>query len=91
MDYKLHRVKVYVMVENKQWRDIGTGQISSKYSEQLQGVCLLVHSESDGSPIMECKIHPNVPYQKQPGDVIIWSEAKNHGMTMICPLVKVVC
>ncbi|XP_021009216.1 protein PPP4R3C-like [Mus caroli] len=82
MDYKLHRVKVYVVVENKQWKDIGTGQISSKYSEQLQGVCLLVHSESDGSPIIECKIHPNVPYQKQQGDVIIWSEAKNHGMAI---------
>ncbi|XP_021044507.2 protein PPP4R3C-like [Mus pahari] len=81
MDYKLDRVKVYVMVENKQWKDIGTGKIESKYIDRLQGVCLLVHSESDGSPIMECKIHPNVPYKKQ-GDVIIWSEAKNHGMAI---------
>ncbi|XP_021044314.1 protein PPP4R3C [Mus pahari] len=82
MDYRLHRVKVYVMVEDKQWKNVGTGQISSKYSEQLQGVCLLVHSLSDGSPIMECKVHPNVPYQKQQGKIIIWSEAKNHGMAI---------
>uniref|UniRef100_A0A8C6GLJ7 Uncharacterized protein n=1 Tax=Mus spicilegus TaxID=10103 RepID=A0A8C6GLJ7_MUSSI len=69
--YRLHRVKVYVMMEDKQWKNVGTGQISSKYSEQLQGMCLLVHSLSDGSPIMECKIHPNVPYQKQQGKIII--------------------
>eukprot|EP00073_Rattus_norvegicus_P041879 XP_008771534.1 PREDICTED: putative SMEK homolog 3 [Rattus norvegicus] len=81
MDYKLYSVKVYVMVEDKQWKDIGTGQISSKYIEWHQGACLLVHSELDGSPIMECKILPNVPYQKQ-GEVIIWSEAKNHGMAI---------
>nr|BAE21372.1 unnamed protein product [Mus musculus] len=82
MEYRLHTVKVYVMMEDKQWKNVGTGQISSKYSEQLQGVCLLVHSLSDGSPIMECKIHPNVPYQKQQGKIIIWSEAKNHGMAI---------
>ncbi|GAB1302951.1 Protein PPP4R3C [Apodemus speciosus] len=82
MDYRLHSVKVYVMTENNQWKNIGAGKISSKYSKQLQGVCLLVYSESDGSPIMECKIHPNVPYQKQKGEVIIWSEAKNHGMAI---------
>ncbi|XP_031221455.1 protein PPP4R3C-like, partial [Mastomys coucha] len=82
MDYRLHRVKVYIMVKDKQWKDIGTGKISSKYSERLHGVCLLVHSLSDGSPIMECKIHPKVPYQKKQGKVIIWSEAKNHGMAI---------
>ncbi|XP_028636165.1 protein PPP4R3C-like [Grammomys surdaster] len=82
MDYKVHRVKVYVMVEDKQWKDIGTGQISSRYIERLHGMCLLVHSELDGSPIMECKILPNVPYQKHQEGAIIWSEAKNHGMAI---------
>ncbi|XP_052027752.1 protein PPP4R3C-like [Apodemus sylvaticus] len=82
MDNKHHRVKVYEIVEGKQWKDIGAGQISSKYIERLQGVCLLVHSESDDSPTMEIKIHPNVPYKKHQGDVILWSEAKNHGMAI---------
>nr|XP_034342056.1 protein PPP4R3C-like [Arvicanthis niloticus] len=82
MDGKLNRVKVYIMVEDEQWKDMGAGQISSKYIERLQGVCLLVHSESDDSLIMECKIHPNVPYHKQQGEVIIWSEAKKHGMAI---------
>ncbi|XP_031230871.1 protein PPP4R3C-like [Mastomys coucha] len=82
MNDKLHSVKVYVMVEDEQWKDIGAGQISTKYIERLQGMYLLVHSESDGSLIMECKIHPNMPYYKQQGEVIIWSEAKNHGMAI---------
>ncbi|EDL96033.1 rCG36340 [Rattus norvegicus] len=82
MDDKLHSVKVFVLVEDEQWKIIGTGQISSKYIERLQGVCLLVHSESDGSQIMECKIYPNVPYHKQRGEIIVWSEAKNHGMAI---------
>ncbi|GAB1302952.1 Protein PPP4R3C [Apodemus speciosus] len=82
MDRKLYRVNVYVMFEDKQWKDIGARQISSKYIERLHSVCLLVHSKPNGSPIMECKIHPNVPYRKQQGDVIIWSEAKNHGMAI---------
>ncbi|EDL96038.1 rCG36310 [Rattus norvegicus] len=81
MKDKLHRVKVYAMLEDKQWKDIGTGQISSKFIK-LQGMCLFVHSESDGSPIMECKIHPNVPFKKQQGEVIIWFEAKNRGMAI---------
>ncbi|XP_034340670.1 protein PPP4R3C1-like [Arvicanthis niloticus] len=82
MDYKVHKVVVYVMVEVKQWKVIGAGQISSKYIERLSGVCLLVHSEPDGSPIMEYKILPNVPYQKYQEEVIIWSEAKTHGMAI---------
>ncbi|XP_055453779.1 protein PPP4R3C-like [Psammomys obesus] len=81
MEDKLHSVKVYVMMEDEQWEDIGSGQISSKYIERLQGVCLLVHSELDGSLIMERKIYPDVPYQNQ-GDLIIWSEAENHGMAI---------
>ncbi|XP_050998173.1 protein PPP4R3C-like [Acomys russatus] len=82
MDDTFRRVKVYIMMEDEQWVNIGSGQISSKYIERLEGVCLLVHSESDDSLIMEYKIHPNVPYQKQQGDLILWSEAKNHGIAI---------
>eukprot|EP00072_Mus_musculus_P076170 XP_111973.7 PREDICTED: putative SMEK homolog 3 [Mus musculus] len=82
MDNKLHKVKVYVMVEDKQWKDLGTGQISTKYIDGLQGMCLLVHSESDDSLIMECKIYPNVPYKKQEGDIIVLSEGKDHGLAI---------
>ncbi|XP_076775095.1 protein PPP4R3C1-like [Arvicanthis niloticus] len=82
IDKELYRVKVYVLVEGKNWKDICAGQISSKYIERLQGVCLLVHSESDDSLTVEYKIHPNVPYKKQQGNIIIWSDAKNHGMAI---------
>nr|XP_044996449.1 protein PPP4R3C-like [Jaculus jaculus] len=77
-----HQVKVYVLIEDEQWREIGTGQISSKYIERLHGVCLIVQSELDDSVIVESKVHHNVLYQKPKEDLIIWSEGKNHGMAL---------
>jgi protein phosphatase-4 regulatory subunit 3 len=42
------RVKLYVMNEDRQWDDRGTGYVSSSYVESLQGMALLVRSEEDG-------------------------------------------
>nr|XP_034491252.1 serine/threonine-protein phosphatase 4 regulatory subunit 3B-like [Marmota flaviventris] len=82
MASKRNRVKVYVLKEDQQWGQLGVGQISSSYIECLQSVCLLVRSESDGSLILQSKIHPNVPYQKQQGVLIVWSEDENHGVAL---------
>ncbi|XP_048652338.1 protein PPP4R3C [Marmota marmota marmota] len=82
MASKRNRVKVYVLKEDQQWGQLGMGQISSSYIERLQSVCLLVRSESDGSLILQSKIHPNVPYQKQQGVLIVWSEDENHGVAL---------
>ncbi|ELW48299.1 Serine/threonine-protein phosphatase 4 regulatory subunit 3B [Tupaia chinensis] len=82
MANKRHRVKVYSLNEDLQWDNIGTGQISSRYIERHQAVCLLVQSDTDGSMILESKINPNTPYQKQQGALIVWSEAENHGMAL---------
>ncbi|XP_047391143.1 serine/threonine-protein phosphatase 4 regulatory subunit 3B-like [Sciurus carolinensis] len=82
MASKRNRVKVYVLKEDQQWGQLGVGQISSSYIERLQSVCLLVRSESDGSLILQSKIHPNVPYQKQQGVLIVWSEYENHGVAL---------
>ncbi|KAL1766117.1 SMEK-like 3 [Sigmodon hispidus] len=82
MDDLLHSVKVYVVKENDQWELIGSGHISTKYIERLQGVCLLIHSEADGSLILETIIHPDVPYKKQQRDVIVWTEANNNTMAI---------
>ncbi|KAM4798782.1 serine/threonine-protein phosphatase 4 regulatory subunit 3B [Urocitellus parryii] len=82
MASKWNRVKVYVLKEDQQWGQLGMGQISSSYIERLQSVCLLVRSESDGSLILQSKIHPNVPYQKQQGVLIVWSEDENHGVAL---------
>lgn len=43
------RVKLYVMNEDRQWDDKGTGYVSSSYVELLQGMALLVRSEEDGT------------------------------------------
>ena len=43
------RVKLYVMNEDRQWDDRGTGYVSSSYVELLQGMALLVRSEEDGN------------------------------------------
>ncbi|XP_077890281.1 protein PPP4R3C [Ictidomys tridecemlineatus] len=82
MASKRNCVKVYVLKEDQQWGQLGMGQISSSYIERLQSVCLLVRSESDGSLILQSKIHPNVPYQKQQGVLIVWSEDENHGVAL---------
>ncbi|KAL2768879.1 protein PPP4R3C [Daubentonia madagascariensis] len=79
---KWHRVKVYVLNDDQQWDDLGTGHISSTYVERLQGVSLLVRSESDSSLMLESKINPNTHYQKQQGALIVWSEAENHGTAL---------
>ncbi|KAF7462403.1 hypothetical protein GHT09_012575 [Marmota monax] len=82
MASRRNRVKVYVLKEDQQWGQLGVGQISSSYIERLQSVCLLVRSESDGSLILQSKIHPNVPYQKQQGVLIVWYEDENHGVAL---------
>ncbi|XP_038171858.1 protein PPP4R3C-like [Arvicola amphibius] len=82
MDDGLHSVKVYVMKEDEQWEHIGSGQISTKYIGRLQSVCLVVHSELDGSRLIESKINPDVTYKKQQTNLIIWTDANNKTMAL---------
>ena len=42
------RVKLYMLNEDRQWDDRGTGHVSSGYVESLQGMSLIVRSETDG-------------------------------------------
>ncbi|ERE65140.1 protein PPP4R3C [Cricetulus griseus] len=79
---RFHSVKVYFLNEDEQWEHLGSGQISTKYIGRLQGVCLLVHSESDGSLILECAIYADVPYRKPKMDLIIWTEPSNRTMAI---------
>ncbi|XP_021094249.1 serine/threonine-protein phosphatase 4 regulatory subunit 3B [Heterocephalus glaber] len=70
---QLH-VEVYIMNGDERWDCIGMGQVSTIYDEQLQGVCLLVQSESGDSSILQSKIQPNTPYWKKRSTLIVWSE-----------------
>ncbi|VCX40181.1 unnamed protein product [Gulo gulo] len=77
-----YRVKVYSLNEDQQWDDLGTGHVSSTYVKRLQGVSLLIRSDSHASLILESKINSNTPCQKQQETLIIWSEAENHGVAL---------
>ncbi|XP_071963542.1 serine/threonine-protein phosphatase 4 regulatory subunit 3-B-like [Antedon mediterranea] len=68
------RVKLYVLNDERQWDDRGTGHVSSSYVERLNGMSLLVRAESDGSILLESKIEPDTAYQKQQETLIVWSE-----------------
>jgi len=73
------RVKLYVLNEERQWDDHGTGHVSSMYvdHEKMQGIVLLVRSEDDGSCLLESRIQTDTVYQKQEATLIVWSEGDN--------------
>lgn len=76
------RVKLYMLNEDRQWDDRGTGHVSSGYVDRLKGMSLLVRSETDGSPLLESKIQPDTAYQKQQETLIVWSEAENYDLAL---------
>ncbi|KAK3588874.1 hypothetical protein CHS0354_025858 [Potamilus streckersoni] len=76
------RVKLYMLNEDRQWDDRGTGHVSSAYVERLKGMSLLVRSETDGSILLESKIQPDTAYQKQQETLIVWSEADNYDLAL---------
>eukprot|EP00794_Sanderia_malayensis_P020324 gene20324-22323_t len=73
------RVKLYVLNDDRQWDDHGTGHVSPIYVDQdkLQGIVLYVRSEDDDSCLLESKIQIDTVYQKQEATLIVWSENDN--------------
>ncbi|XP_041468131.1 serine/threonine-protein phosphatase 4 regulatory subunit 3A-like isoform X1 [Lytechinus variegatus] len=76
------RVKLYVLNDERQWDDRGTGHVSSCLVDRLNGMCLLVCSETDGSILLESKIQPDTAYQKQQETLIVWSENDNYDLAL---------
>ncbi|XP_004631474.1 serine/threonine-protein phosphatase 4 regulatory subunit 3B-like [Octodon degus] len=72
-----HPVKLFVMNGDGGWDCAGKGQVSTIYIERLEGMCLLVQSESDDSVILESKINLDTLYQKKRGTLIVWTDAEN--------------
>lgn len=70
------RVKLYVLNEERQWDDKGTGHVSAHYTEQ-DVIALVVISENDGSCLLDSKILTETAYQKQQETLIVWSEGDN--------------
>ena len=50
------RVKLYILNEDRQWDDRGTGHVSSAYVERLKGMSLIVRSETDGKHRQKVKV-----------------------------------
>ncbi|XP_005080124.1 protein PPP4R3C-like [Mesocricetus auratus] len=75
---RFYNVKIYVLEEGDQWEHLVSGRISSQYIGHLQDVCLLIHSKSNDSLLMEITIHYNVPYKRLKRNVITWTEPDNH-------------
>ncbi|XP_064623783.1 serine/threonine-protein phosphatase 4 regulatory subunit 3-like [Lineus longissimus] len=76
------RVKLYMLNEERQWDDRGTGHVSWAYVERFKGMSLLVISETDGCLLLESKIQPDTAYQKQQETLIVWSEADNYDLAL---------
>ncbi|PAA92289.1 hypothetical protein BOX15_Mlig023888g1 [Macrostomum lignano] len=76
------RVKLYMLNEERQWDDKGTGHVSSVFVESLNGIALLVVSEADGSTLLESRIQPDTAYQKQQETLIVWSEAESMDLAL---------
>ncbi|XP_076360377.1 serine/threonine-protein phosphatase 4 regulatory subunit 3-B-like isoform X2 [Tachypleus tridentatus] len=76
------RVKLYALNADRQWDDRGTGHVSSSFVDKFKGTSLLVRAESDGSLLLESKIHPDTAYQKQQETLIVWSEGENYDLAL---------
>ena len=46
------RVKLYLLNDEGQWDDRGTGHISCQYSQELQGFGLFLRSEADNEELL---------------------------------------
>ncbi|VDD81859.1 unnamed protein product [Mesocestoides corti] len=75
------RVKLYMLNDERQWDDKGTGHVSALYTEQ-NTIALVVISENDGSCLLESKIQPETAYQKQQETLIVWSEGENMDLAL---------
>ncbi|CAH8573213.1 unnamed protein product [Dicrocoelium dendriticum] len=75
------RVKLYMLNDERQWDDKGTGHVSAVCTEQ-DNMALVVISETDGSYLLESKIQPDTAYQKQQETLIVWSEGENMDLAL---------
>ncbi|XP_007955243.1 serine/threonine-protein phosphatase 4 regulatory subunit 3-B-like [Orycteropus afer afer] len=75
-------VKVYILNDEQQWDNLGTGFISCTYLERHHETSLLITSEVSHTLILMLKINRHTVYQKQKKPLIIWSEAENQSLAL---------
>ena len=74
------RVKLYLLNEENEWDDGGTGYVAVVMAHNQTDMNLLVNSEADSSALLDTKIDVDVAYQKQQDTLIVWfdNEAQNN-------------
>ncbi len=68
------RVKLYLLNDDGQWDDRGTGHISCQYSQELQGFGLFLRSEADNDELLGQRIVSEDIYQHQNETIITWTD-----------------
>ena len=72
------RVKLYLLNDEGQWDDRGTGHISCQYSQELQGFGLFLRSEADNEELLGQRIVSEDIYQHQNETIITWTDPVSH-------------
>ena len=67
-------VKLYLLNDDGQWDDRGTGHISCQYSQELQGFGLFLRSEADNEELLGQRIVSEDIYQHQNETIITWTD-----------------
>ena len=68
------RVKLYLLNDDGQWDDRGTGHISCQYNQDLQGFGLFLRSEADNEELLGQRIVSEDIYQHQNETIITWTD-----------------
>ena len=68
------RVKLYLLNDDGQWDDRGTGHISCQYNQDLQGFGLFLRSEADNEELLGQRVVTEDIYQHQNETIITWTD-----------------
>ncbi|CAF1627432.1 unnamed protein product, partial [Adineta ricciae] len=77
------RVKLYILNEERQWDDRGTGFVTCvPPTEPNTNHSIVVKSEVDDSTLLDSKVLQNTKYQKQQETLIVWSEEDKYDLAL---------
>ncbi|XP_065184140.1 serine/threonine-protein phosphatase 4 regulatory subunit 3-like [Sycon ciliatum] len=83
MDDSRRRAKLYVQ-NDAAWDDHGTGIVTASYAETNRGkeMVLVLHSEEDGSVILESTVQPDITYHERQDCLLLWSEEDKYTLAL---------
>ena len=81
-DEKKFKVKLYEITPENEWKEKGTGYASVIHVERLQGVSVVVRNKVTHESILESKIHPDIGFERQQDNLIVWYEGRGCGIAL---------